>query len=278
MSSRHTHNDTAYWVYNDDPKLPVLIMIHGLRGTHHWLNLIAKRLTEYRVIVPDLPGFFESKPLKNEHSINNYVKWLNGFISNLKLSEPPVLFGHSFGSIIASHYVSKYPNSVTRLIIVNPIGSSVVDNNKSIPSKLAIGYYWLCGVLPEALGVRLLSSRAVVMITSLALIKTKDRDLRKWIHSQHLQYFSTFANRQVVNEAFRASISNSVREVALSIIVPTLIIAGEFDNITPLAKQKELVKLFHHAKLVIIKNVGHITQYETPKEIVDAVIKFMSER
>jgi len=278
MSTRHTQNDTAYWVYNDDPKLPVMIMIHGLRGTHHGLDLIAKQLNGYRIIVPDLPGFFESKPLEVEHSINNYVKWLNEFIKGLNLSKPPVLFGHSFGSIIASYYIKKYPNSVTKLILVNPIGSSVIDTNKSFTSKLAIGYYWLSGVLPESLGTRLLSSKSIVIITSLALTKTKDKQLREWIHNQHLQYFSTFANRQVVNEAFKASINNSVRDVASDITVSTLIIAGELDNITPLDKQKELFKLFPHAKLVIIKGVGHITQYETPDEIVSAVNEFMSER
>ena len=278
MSTRHTQNDTAYWVYNDDPKLPVMIMIHGLRGTHHGLDLIAKQLNGYRIIVPDLPGFFESKPLEVEHSINNYVKWLNEFIKGLNLSKPPVLFGHSFGSIIASYYIKKYPNSVTKLILVNPIGSSVIGTNKSFTSKLAIGYYWLSGVLPESLGTRLLSSKSIVMITSLALTKTKDKQLREWIHNQHLQYFSTFANRQVVNEAFKASINNSVRDVASDITVSTLIIAGELDNITPLDKQKELFKLFPHAKLVIINGVGHITQYEKPNEIVSAVNEFMSER
>ena len=278
MSSRHTLNDTAYWVYNDDPKLPIMIMIHGLRGTHHGLDLVAKRLDGYKIIVPDLPGFFESKPLGEEHSIKNYVKWLNEFITDLNLSKSPVLFGHSFGSIITSYYVSQFPKSVSKLILVNPIGSKVIDATKSITSKLALGYYWLSGALPESIGTKLLSAKPIVIITSLALTKTNDKKLRKWIHNQHLQYFSTFANRQVVNEAFKASIQNSVRDVASDIKIPTLIIAGELDNITPLQKQKELVKLFPNAKLIIIGGVGHITQYETPDEIADAVNEFMSER
>ena len=100
MSLRHKLHNTVYYTYNDDSKLPVIIMIHGFRGTHHGLELIAKHLENFQVIVPDLPGFGESKPLSGEHSIDNYVKWLYEFIDNLKLSEPPILLGHSFGSII----------------------------------------------------------------------------------------------------------------------------------------------------------------------------------
>jgi pimeloyl-ACP methyl ester carboxylesterase len=32
-------------------------MIHGFRGDHHGLQLFADALPEYRVIIPDLPGF-----------------------------------------------------------------------------------------------------------------------------------------------------------------------------------------------------------------------------
>ena len=119
MTSRCMLHNTAYWVYNDDPKLPNLVMIHGYRGTHHGLELVAKQLTNYRVIVPDLPGFGESKPLNKEHSLNNYVEWLNEFITDSNLPKPPILLGHSFGSIIAGNYASKYSDSITKLILVD---------------------------------------------------------------------------------------------------------------------------------------------------------------
>ncbi|MEI6850798.1 MAG: alpha/beta hydrolase [Candidatus Saccharibacteria bacterium] len=276
MSIRHQQGKTAYWVYNDDPKLATIVMIHGLRGTHHGLDLVAKELTNFRVIVPDLPGFSESEPFDKEHSIDNYVVWLNEFISGLELRKKPFLMGHSFGSIIVSSYVSQYPESVEKLILVNPIGSTVVDNTRSISSKLAIGYYWLSEVTPEKIGNGILSAKPIVMITSLALTKTRDKKLRKWIHSQHMKYFSTYANRRTVNEAFKASIKNSVRDFAANIAVPTLVIAGELDNITPLKKQKELVSIFPNSRIIVIKNVGHLTQYETPDEIVKAITNFLT--
>lgn len=278
MSSRHTQNNTTYWIYNDDQKLPVLVMIHGLRGTHHGLDLIAKRLNGYRIIVPDLPGFGESKPFDSEHTVENYVKWLNDFLSDLNLSRPPALLGHSFGSIITSYYAKENPKTISKLILVNPIGSSVTKGSSAIATRLARFFYWIGMKLPDKIGTKFLASKLSVMAMSVKMTKTHDRKKRRFIHNQHIQHFSSYANRDVVNDAFKASIGNDVSKVASNIKLPTLLIAGEKDDVTPLRKQKELKEIFPNAKIVIVRKVGHLTHYETPDQVADAIIKFISER
>lgn len=268
-------SDTDYWVYNDDPKLPVIVMIHGLRGTHHGLDLIAKPLTGFRIIIPDLPGFGISKELEGEHSVENYVVWLKKFMIDLKLKEPPVLLGHSFGSIIVGYYAKKYPKTISKLIMVTPIGVSALEGAKAILTQIAVFYYWLSRVLSESAGMKLLSSKFSVMAMSITLAKTHDKKVRAFIHDQHLQHFSTFANRRVVNEVFDASIHENVRDVAAYINVPTLLIAGALDTVTPLKKQRELIKLFPNAKLEVINKTGHLTHYETPQVVVEMVKKFI---
>lgn len=276
MSSHHTLNNTEYWVYSDEKDLPVIIMIHGLRGTHHGLDLISKRLSGNKIIVPDLPGFGISKPLKDEHSIDNYVVWLKEFISDLKLKRPPVLLGHSFGSIITASYAEKYPDSISKLILVNPIGSPALSGSKILTTKLAVFYYWLGKKLPNKIGTKLLAAKPFVMIMSIVLTKTKDKKTRNFIHDQHLQHFSSYANRQVVDEAFKASINNNVSGYAKFIKIPTLIIAGDIDDITPLKDQIKLSKMFTNAKIEVISGVGHLTHYETPDQVVAPIVKFIS--
>ncbi len=274
MDLRRTSHGTAYWTHNDNPKLPVIIMIHGFRGTHHGMDLIAKNLNKHQVIVPDLPGFGETKPLTTEHSIDNYVKWLHKFIDGLNLAKPPILLGHSFGSIITSNYASKYPKSIKKLILVNPIGAPALKGPKAIMTRLAIVYYWLGRKLPAKFATYLLSSKPIVMVMSQTMAKTKDKQLRRFIHDQHLTHFSSFTNRQVVAEAFNASIHNTVRDVAQKIPMPTLLIAGDLDDITPLYKQHELRQLLPDAKLEIIRSVGHLTHYETPEAVAQAIELF----
>jgi pimeloyl-ACP methyl ester carboxylesterase len=113
------------------------------------------------------------------------------------------------------------------------------------------------------------------MIMSTTMAKTKDKKLRRYIHDQHRQYFSRFHSAQSVSEGFKTSVSHNVREYAPSIDVPTLLIAGAQDDITPVAKQVELQALFPHATLHIIDHVGHLTHYETPDQVAGLIQDFI---
>jgi pimeloyl-ACP methyl ester carboxylesterase len=273
--TKHTLDDTtAYWTYNSST-LPAIIMIHGFRGTHHGLDLIAKQLPKNYSIVPDLPGFGESQPLDAIHNLDNYVQWLHTFIAGLNLAEPPVLLGHSFGSIITAAYASRYPATISKLILVNPIGAPALEGPKAVLTRLAIFYYLLGEKLPAKIAHTWLSTKSIVMVMSNTMAKTNDKTLRAFIHDQHLQHFSSFASPKVVSEAFTTSTKHTVRESAGGIALPTLLIAGDQDDITPLHKQQELALLFPNATLEVIKGVGHLTHYETPDQVAKAVEAFI---
>jgi pimeloyl-ACP methyl ester carboxylesterase len=253
-----------------------IILIHGFRGTHHGLELIAKQLKGMTTIIPDLPGFAEGETLAH-YDLESYVAWLAHFIASLNLQQPPILLGHSFGSIISAAYAAQYPDTIEKLILVNPIGAPALEGPRGMLTKLAVFYYWLGTKLPDASAHRWLASKTVVDIMSQAMTKTKDKKLRHYIFDQHRQYFSRFNTPQSVSQSFTTSVSNSVRDVAAQITTPTLLIAGAQDDITPLVKQKELVQLFPDASLKVIEHVGHLTHYETPDQVasfVDDFVKF----
>src|SRR5690606_31255495 len=117
-----SHGTVHYWVYNPTGK-QTIVMIHGFRGDRHGLeDIVAELPKKYRVIVPDLPGFGESPELPDKHDIESYTKFLHDFIAKVT-DQPPVLLGHSFGSIITAHYAAQQSQAITKLILVNPIAS-----------------------------------------------------------------------------------------------------------------------------------------------------------
>lgn len=251
-----------------------IIMIHGFRGTHHGLLLIANYLKNNRLVIPDLPGFGKGESMES-YDLDNYVLWLHRYIQALHLPSPPVLLGHSFGSIICAAYAEKYPETIKKLVLVNPIGAPALEGPSKVMTKLAVGYYKIGAKLPEKYGNKWLSSQAIVKVMSITMAKTHDKKLRAFIHEQHRQHFSRFHSAQSVLEGFKTSISHTVRDFAPSISTPTLLIAGSLDDITPLSDQYALVKLFPKAKLKVINDVGHLTHYETPEQVAKYVQAFI---
>lgn len=251
-----------------------IIFIHGFRGTHHGLQLIEQHLKDFTVIIPDMPGFGEGDTLPL-YDLDGYVNWLAQYIKRHHFNTPPILLGHSFGSIVAAAYVAKYNNAVEKLILVNPIGALALEGPRGVITQLAIFYYWLGTKLPDPLSRQWLSAPLIVDMMSRTMTKTKNKQLRRYIFDQHRQYFSRFHSPRSLSEAFSTSVSNSVRDFATHITIPTLLIAGTKDDITPLEKQKELVRLFPNATLEIIKNVGHLTHYETPDQVASLVEAFV---
>lgn len=249
-------------------------MIHGFRGTHHGLLLVAKALKGFDIIIPDLPGFGNGPKLKT-HDLDSYVEWLNDFIERQGLVRPPLLLGHSFGSIICAAYAKKYPKTIQRLILVNPIGAPALEGPNKIMTKLAILYYKVGAKLPEKPAHAWLSAKPIVRVMSITMAKTHDKGLRMYIHNQHDRYFSRFHSPQSVLESFTTSVSHNVGDFARHIPVTTLLIAGSLDDITPLSAQYNLAKKFPRASLKVINNVGHLTHYETPEKVAAYIQAFI---
>ncbi len=265
-----------YWSYNVGKNLPVIVMLHGFRGTHHGLDLIARQLDRFHVIVPDLPGFGIAGALDDEHTVENYVQWVHDFIKSLELAHPPVLLGHSFGTIIAAAYAASYPKTITKLVLVNPIGPHGKRGINTLLTYITLGYYWVGKKLPHNLATRLLSAKFVITIMTLVMTKTKDKQVRAYIYDQHYTHFNSFANPTSVSQAFKTSTTRTVHEFGLQIVVPTLLIAGDKDEITSVAKQQLMAQTFPNARLEVIHGVGHLTHYETPKQVgllIQAFIK-----
>ena len=252
-----------------------IIMIHGFRGTHHGLALIRKALKDFTVIVPDIPGFGKGASL-DTYDLQSYVTWLHGFIQ--EQGGKPMLLGHSFGSIIAAAYAAQYGSTIEKLILVNPIGAAALKGPRKLLTQLAVFYYWIGGKLPDAWAHSWLSAKPMVYIMSVTMAKTKHKPTRKFIHGQHYAYFSRFHTPKSVLESFKTSVSHSVSDFADAITTHTLLVAGDKDDITPIAVQRRLVQKFQHGSLVEIEHVGHLTHYETPEAVAAAIQAFSNER
>lgn len=292
---------TRYWQYgkgmNDgvfpEGSYPVLL-VHGFRGDHHGLEIIAnyllKLIPNVSIISPDLPGFGRSADLpentRDEDNINAYVAWLNDFVERTNQHGLPLhVVGHSFGSIVTSAFAAAHPNALARLSLINPISEPALEGSQRVASRLASLYYRAGAALPEKIGYPLLRSQLITRASSEVMMRTKDKAMRRFINGQHAAYFGSFGSRRGVLSAYEASITHTAAEYAAAIRVPVQMLVAEDDDLgTPETARAMYATLTSRdlpasttgarERLDMIPEVGHLIHYETPRRAAELIADF----
>jgi pimeloyl-ACP methyl ester carboxylesterase len=274
--------ELRYWTYYPSPRAdtkgPVIVMVHGFRGTHHGLELIADNLGEFRVVTPDLPGFGASPPMPGRnHDIAGYAAVIADLIRQLAVG-PVVLLGHSFGSLIAARIAATEPALISSLVLVNSLATNAPANGgpSRMGLRVASAFYRFAAAAPARAGHVLLASKASTLSMSALMAVTRDRKLRKDIHRRHLLHYSDFSDRAVLGQAFAAIAGAGVGDYAADVSMPTLLIAGERDRMAPLPGQRWLLPRLPNGQLKTIAGVGHLVHYEQPATAAALIREFLA--
>lgn len=99
-----------------------LVLLHGPgESVVWWMRVIPDLVSNYRVIIPDLPGHGSSGLPDGKLENVSILNWLNALIENLSLQQP-VLIGHVVGGAIAARYAVAHPDKLQQLILVDSLG------------------------------------------------------------------------------------------------------------------------------------------------------------
>lgn len=293
-SIHHIHgSEVSSWMYPAlGPCRGVILAVHGFRGDHHGLARIIDQLPDYAIIVPDLPGFGASTPFGTEstpvsgvqvaastaprHDIAGYGEVIGALRGQLGLGADTILLGHSFGTVVAATYLARHPGSFAQLVLINPICEPALEGSQAAMSRAAGAYYAAGDKLPAPLGEALLRSRLITDMMSLAMLKSRDPAMRAYVVEQHRRYFSGFTSRATLREAYGASITATVRDVAARINEPVLLVVGEHDELGSVKAQRALARIFPRASMRVIGNVGHLIHYEKAAEAASLIEDFLA--
>jgi len=203
----------------------------------------------------DFPGSGFST-FKELPSIPQFVEDLSSIIESRQSKEAPVLVGHSLGSIVAMHYASQHPD-VRALVLVGPGRSAshipaVVERMTSLAATARKGIE----------GIRDSTVLNNVAPSSSDLVRTI---VRQMISSQSAEGYAATC------EAVCGKTHVDPDYVAIK--SPTVLIAGDQDNISPLSRSEELRSLIGGGEKVALAIVhsGH----QQVLEDTDGVVKAM---
>jgi pimeloyl-ACP methyl ester carboxylesterase len=229
---------------------PVLL-IHGAGENHLIWPIGLRRLPGTIVFAIDLPGHGKSAG-RGYSTIEKYAAWIGSFMEAARLDRA-ILIGHSMGGAIAQLCGLKYPDRVSSLILV------------ATSAKLRVA--------PPLLQLAGSDFSAAVDLVSQwewgPLVPGEIRQLGK---QQLLQI-----RPEVLLDDYRACDAFDVRDRLSEISAPTLIIAGEADQMTPLKHAAFLAEQLPRARLVAVPQAGHMVMVEAAEIVTRAVAEFVSE-
>lgn len=231
---------------------PPLVLIHGLgdlaSGT--WQGLLPQLARDYHVVTFDLPGFGRSQKQNSLYSPGNYATFVKWVVDTF-VGAPPIIVGHSLGGAIALRYAGTYPESLTRLVLVDAAG--VLD--RRVYTK-------------EMLGV--LAENFSLPISVDSFLGNMVGGLPNPLFDLDLMLDNAMLRQQLLGGdpekiAAIALIQEDLSPYLFRIKVPTAIIWGEHDRVTPVRTGILLEANLPEATLRIIPGAGHMPMDEQPR-------------
>lgn len=227
-----------------------IVLVHGAGGSSKsWFEQLAIFDGQYNAWAMDLPGHGKSEG-SLLFDIKNMAEFINDFIEALSLGKF-VLVGHSMGGAIAQEFALQYPGK-------------------------------LCGLILIGTGARLKVSQEI--LDTLAAGQMPFKDVNHLYGSSTPDHKREEAMREI-NELSTAvywsdfeACNKFDRVVSVeSIKVPSLIMVGDEDVMTPMKYSQFLSSKLPNSQLSIIKGAGHMCIQEKPTDVTAEIDRFIDE-
>lgn len=269
---------------------PPVVLVHGLGGSHlNWVLLGPLLATGHRVYAPDLPGFGLSYPAGRRADVVRNGLVLDAFLRDV-VGGPALLVGNSMGGLLAMAQAVRRPDSVTGLVLIDP----VLPRAKDAPWDRQVGAAFLMYAVP-GLGERYLARRrrriparrTVMEIlatvcadhtalpeafveASVALAEQRGRDASpvRGLDTAYLQ-----AARSLLRMAGRrASYTAMMRAIG----APVLLLHGDKDRLVPVQSARAAAAHCPHWRYEELPGIGHVPQMEAPDTVARLISQWQS--
>jgi pimeloyl-ACP methyl ester carboxylesterase len=237
----------------------LVLVLHGWgKGSAAWVEA-GETLAQkgFRVIIPDLPGFGKSAEPRNPWTVNDYLKFVEIFVADLRLDNFD-LIGHSFGGGLGAMFAAKNPQKVEKLILCD---SAIIRKERlSLRQLIAKGIVksgkFFLG-LPFSGGIVPLAQRTIYKIAG--------------VHDYQ-------SASPIMKETFKNILREDLIGHAAKIETPTLIVWGRNDKSTPVEDATALNKIIAGSTVAFIEGAGHNSHKTHPQELANIIRQFLNDQ
>jgi 3-oxoadipate enol-lactonase len=250
--------------YDDtgEGKIPI-IFLHGypFDKTMWRLQLDALKSSN-RVIACDIRGFGASKDEESLLRIDLFADDLIAFMDKL-LIDKAVICGLSMGGFIALNALKRFPARFEALILCD---TQCIADTPEVKEKR---YQIIDEIVAD--GVHNFNERFIKSVFHKDSLSNKQElvDALRSVVFANSQHIITMGQTAL---AMRSETCSTLGEIT----IPTLIICGREDTVTPLAQSEFMNKNIKGSVLKVIENAGHVSNLEQPDEFNKHLFDFLT--
>jgi len=245
--------------YRDEGQGQPILLIHAFPlSSAMWEDQIDALATRFRVITPDLRGFRATARGSGAASLDQHADDLAGLLDHLGIEKATVV-GLSMGGYISFALLRRHRARIERLILADTRAGADSEEAKEGREKNAR--------LAEAEGAGAIAEQMLPKLLSAGASDAVRDEVRKIIEAN---------DRAGLAAALRAMAARPDSTPLLATIdVPTLIIVGTEDALTPPSESQAMHAAIAGSRLVEIPGAGHLSNVEAPDAFNAAVEEFM---
>jgi len=241
---------------NFEPILPTVVLIHGSGFDHSAWALHSRYFAHHgcSVLVPDLPGHGRSLgPALT--TITAMADWIAALLDAAGVAKAH-LVGHSMGSLIALETAARHPAKVSALGLIGTAAAMTVGPD-----------------LLKAAETNDVNAVDMVSIWGLGYRAELGGSLAPglWMHGGAQRVLQRCAPGVLFSDLSACNAYAEALATAAKIAVPTTVILGERDMMTPAKAGKTLAAAIPHARTVVLRGAGHMMMAERPDELLAAL-------
>ncbi|GGJ99093.1 lipase [Pilimelia anulata] len=276
-------------VFDLPPADPTIVFVHGFcldMGTFHFQRRELIRRGDHRMVFYDQPGHGRSGALDaGEYHLSALGDALRAVIDGTTGGGPVVLVGHSMGGMaimaLAEQHPDLFTDRVAGVVLISTSGSLLGGARIGLPALAARFARPLLPLVRR--GARLTGpvlDRARLASADLAYLLTRRYGFGGPRPSPALVSYVERMNSRTSAETvagYLRTLSTHARHPALAALrdVPTLVVVGGRDVITPPEHSEEIVQHLPDAQLVTVPDSGHVVMLEHPDEVNAALLAFL---
>ena len=256
--------DDIQMTYTDEGEGRPIVLIHGYPFNRSlWTEQITELSSTYRVVAPDLRGFGETDATSGTVTMNRMAQDVALLMDHLQMARATIA-GLSMGGYVALAFYKQFASRVRALILADTRPQADTEEAKKTRAQqaekaLAEGM----GGIADAMLPKLLTPETV----------SKHPDMVKRVRDMMLKTKPEGAAAALHGMAER----DDHTALLAKITVPTLILVGAEDAITPLADSQTMNQSIKGSRLVVLENAGHVSNLERTEQFNRAVLDFLSE-